>query len=157
MTVFYSMHTLFDLTKSRVLREYFPIVLGFKDAADQSVDTEEEWKRSRNQQRNWETIIQLLSLRAQPNVRIPIKLENQLLSQFNFDPMYGKRASVWHVIFSVESANLFTIGTDPTALLRADFDRIPLIAGLTESVTLSPSLIITNPPGCNTVFASIAI
>jgi hypothetical protein len=154
---FYKLHTLFDLTKTGVLRGYSPSVLGLKDSAGQIINTEADWQRSRNQQRNWETIIQLLCLRAQPTAGNPVRLDNQLISQFDFDPVYGEHATVWTVTFSVETAEVYADNKDPVAFLRSDFDRIPMIANLTESVVIDPALIITNPPGRNTTFTSIVI
>jgi hypothetical protein len=154
---FYKLHTLFDLTKTGVLRGYSPSILGLKDSAGQIINTEADWQRSRNQQRNWETIIQLLCLRSQPTAHDPVRLDNQLLSQFEFDPVYGERSSVWTVTFSVETAEVYASNKDSVALLKTDFDRIPMIANLTETSTIDPAIIVTNIPGRNTTFTSIVI
>jgi len=153
----YTLHTLLDLTKTGVLRDQLVPIVGLKDLAGQNLGTKSDWTRSRNQQRNWETIIQLLSLRTQPTVTDPIKLEDQLLSQFGFDSMYGERAAVWSVTFSTDNVDVFRVDHNPIALLQDDFDKIPMVAGLTETVDINPPLIITSLAGRNTVFTLVLI
>jgi hypothetical protein len=41
-------------------------MIPFEDQAGQPIQDLAAWNRSRNQQRNWETLLQILGLRAQP-------------------------------------------------------------------------------------------
>lgn len=153
----YSLYTLFDITRTGITRSYSSETPSRLDLAGQKVNNENSWTRSRNQQRNWETIIQLISLRAQVTPIDPKRLDNQELANYNFDPVYGKRASVWVIRFYVETQDLFLYDTNSVGLLEQDFDRIPMIIGLTETAAITPPLIITNLPGINTTFTFVAI
>jgi hypothetical protein len=153
---FYILHSLFDLTKTGTIRKSSSTVsTPFVDAAGQMITTEAEWQRSRNQQRNWETLVQLLSLRVQPNIRPPIKLQSHLVDNLGFDSTYGTIAAVWQVKFSIDVAEAFKLGNDPVGLLLLDFDRIPMITGLHETPTINPPYFITNLPGINITFAKL--
>ena len=152
----YVLHSLFDLTKTGVIRGYAPNVLGLTDQAGQLVATEKDWNRSRNQQRNWETIIQLLSLRTQPEIRPPVKLLNQSITQFRFDRGYGSYVSVWEVHFFIEPSEVFKLGNNDVALLEEDFNRIPMISQLTETITIAPAYLITDQAARNITFSKLS-
>ena len=57
--------TLFDITATGVTGHFKSARLPFLDHAGQTINNDISWNRSRNQQRNWETITQILSLRTQ--------------------------------------------------------------------------------------------
>ena len=61
-----SVRTLFDCTATGVVGHIKHDQLPFKDRADQPIGDEQTWLKSRNQQRNWESILQVISLRTQP-------------------------------------------------------------------------------------------
>lgn len=90
---------------------------------------------ARNQQRNWETLIQLLSLRVQLH-----DLSSPSMS-FAHDPW-------WSFEFAVEDAGVLAFGTNPYGQLEQDCAMVPMLIGLTEQVQITPMLI----PGINIVF-----
>ena len=57
--------TLFDITATGVTGHYKSSRVPFQDLTGTSITNEISWNRARNQQRNWETITQLISLRTQ--------------------------------------------------------------------------------------------
>ena len=65
MTTRIRVTTDFDCTNTGVTGHFKPSKLPFRDHADQLIENEDDWIRSRNQQRNLETISQILQLRTQ--------------------------------------------------------------------------------------------
>lgn len=71
------------------------------------------WNRSRNQQRNWETLLQIMQLRSQ--IAVTESAER------------GPHG--WHFVFAVE--NVMVYGED-LGELRRDAEGVPMITGLDE-------------------------
>ena len=105
--------TRFDITATGVTGHYKPSRVPFTDLTGQTIATEQDWNQARNQQRNWETITQLISLRTQvEDVTAPVHHEGQ-----------------WTFEFSVESNTIFVSGTDPIGILKQDCDGVPMLLG----------------------------
>jgi hypothetical protein len=84
--------TLFDCTFTGVTGHLRPQQLPFTTKTGLTIDTPEQWNRSRNQQRNWESLLQIISLRTQPmNVVPPIKHKDG-----------------WHFEFEVEAEGVLS-------------------------------------------------
>jgi len=90
----------------------------------------------RNQQRNWESVLQVIGLRSQPMLTrepysemIPEDIINNL-----FGEMYhGRDQRVWCVGFAVEHRDVFKNNEDQLGLLKEDFNQVPVICGLDET------------------------
>ena len=105
--------TTFDITATGVTGHCKPSRLPFIDASGQTIANEAEWNRARNQQRNLETIIQLLSLRTQiDNVTTPVFADNQ-----------------WSFEFEVESDTIFAQADDSLGVLKEDCLGVPMLLG----------------------------
>lgn len=93
----------------------------------------DDYSIARAQQSNLDTLLQTISLRAQPH-SIGIKV-------FEDDPaMYGLHSStelakIWHLKFYVESEDVFGRECE---LFLADIDLVPIIPGLTETDAIFP-------------------
>lgn len=88
----------------------------------------------RNQQRNWETVIQAMSLRTQPlMITEPEIIEENLDDVHWFGDMYTGRHKVWVWQFAVEHEDVFKLGDDPIGALLKDFEQVPVITGLDET------------------------
>lgn len=83
--------------------------------------TLEDWTTSRNQQRNWETFLQLISLRTQPFEIVEPKFKDGL----------------WFWSYQVEFEKLYFHNGDELARLKEDFDQIPMLTGLNEQGELT--------------------
>lgn len=128
-------YTLFDITSTGVTK-----------ATSQNT-------HQRNQQRNWETLQQVLGLRTQPlNLQTPVHIVDADLSCYCFGENYKGRASVWSTEFTVDQIDVFTRNGDTVALLKEDADLIPMIVGLTESVVMDPTCTQTGGNNCNICF-----
>ena len=119
--------TYFDITATRVTGHYKSSRVPFHDNVGVNVEDEASWNRARNQQRNWETITQVIGLRTQL-----FKLE---------EPTQDKQ--VWSFEFEVETPDAFGPEDNPTALLLSDADGVPMITGLNEKSDISPLLTVT--------------
>jgi hypothetical protein len=87
------------------------------------INNQIDWNRSRNKQRNWETLLQIISLRCQP--------ENIL------EP-HQTSSNSWCFEFDVELAGLFD--HDNFSNLLQDCDAVPMLTGLGETGDLQPML-----------------
>jgi len=89
----------------------------------------------RNQQRNYETFLQLIGMRNQPSVLIhPEQLEDQDLTAYGFGEEYlqavGFKYSVWMFAFTVEQPSAFDNNKGKLQALMDDFNGIPIIRAL---------------------------
>lgn len=124
---FYIVCTLFDITRTNVLV--------YRDGVDSL--------HQRNQQRNWQTVSQLIQYRTQPLlVTEPIQVAVDL-SAYNFGACYQGIHNVWHTVFAVAQEDLYTVGQDSLFYLKNNFDHVPIIAGLGETVRLTDTVIRT--------------
>ena len=129
-------YTLFDITdtgiRSHIRSAQFPML----DKHGNEIQNEQEWNKARNQQRNWETIIQIISLRAQP-VRIigprkvPIRWKNR-----------SENTYAWKLNFEVEHSSVFYSDNNELGALINDAKNVPMLVNLNEYVDLKPYLIL---------------
>lgn len=155
---YYSCYTLVDITKTNVLSTFNPSELPFVDGANHGITTEEEWNVSRNQQRNWETLLQLIGLRTQPmEISAPTSLNNIALKQYKFGKHYTSNETVWTFTFGVEHTNVFATPEDPLGALRKDIDHVPIITGLLETADINPPVFVTYADFTNIYFEEIPL
>ena len=86
------------------------------------------WNRARNQQRNWESLTQLISLRTQVDFLSKPICKDQL----------------WSFEFATET-EIFNDGTDSVGVLKADAAGIPMLHDLDNYPDIDPILITTGP------------
>ena len=94
--------------------------------------------KERDQQRNWETVLQVLSLRTQPIIlEGPIKIDSiDFKKHLGLTKTYGEfyhdfpfPQTMWAVKFCSEQAGIYNVEQ-----LYEDFDKVPVIMGLDETV-----------------------
>jgi len=112
----------------------------------------------RNQQRNYETFIQLISLRSQPIItHQPKKISNIDIEKYNFGEYYMPsvfKYDVWSFGFDSEHMDSYGTVQSPVGSLNHDFDSVPVIEGLTETAKIH-HMINTQGTRTNTYFSSI--
>ena len=114
--------TLFDCTRTGVVGRFREGKTPFVDEAGQDVTDELSWNRSRNQQRNFETLLQTIGLRTQiDDVTVP-------------ETQQGR----W--IFTLIPERPHALGTDLHDLMQDCVD-VPMIVGLGESRAVADRLI----------------
>jgi hypothetical protein len=117
--------TLFDITATGVTGHFKPSRIPFPDATGATINSEAKWNRARNQQRNWETVTQIISLRTQVDFIPPVQ---------NND--------TWTFEFEIANDQLFANDQDPLAVLKTDCADVPMITGLNETALNDTILII---------------
>jgi hypothetical protein len=138
----YACQTLFDITATGVTGHFKTTRLPFRDRAGQSVADQDSWNRSRNQQRNFETLTQILGLRTQ-------------ITDLT-DPISDLEGAKWYFEFETETAGVFGDEQDPVSVLRQDSDGVPMLRELNNDPDLEPMLI-TQGARQNIWFAPINI
>ena len=84
---------------------------------------------TRDQQRNWETVLQVLGLKTQPLIiREPVCFAGESLEHFQFGEFYQGLHNVWAFQFRGERDDFYTLDQ-----LEEDFETVPIILGLEET------------------------
>jgi hypothetical protein len=131
--------THFDCTATGITGHFRYTQLPTIDRAGQRITNQTEWNRSRNQQRNFETLTQLISLYTQP-----LELT---------DPSYNTQLQQWEFEFVVEFSAIFATENDSLGLLKQQSQHVPMIVGLTETAVTQRQLI----PDVNIFFQELNI
>jgi hypothetical protein len=138
----YACQTLFDITATGITGHFKPNKIPFRDRAGQTVLDSESWNRSRNQQRNWETLTQILGLRTQ---------------LFDVtDPVQDSTGSRWMFEFETDRDGAFGPDSNPTEVLELDAAGVPMLRELNNDPDIDPFLV-TSGPRQNIWFATISI
>ena len=88
----------------------------------------------RNQQRNWETVLQCIGLRTQPHyIQVPVQSTFADISIAEFGDFYQGEQRVWAFSWAVESHEIYDLPDNPLGGLHKDFEQVPIITGLTET------------------------
>lgn len=122
-----SCFTLFDITRTGVPNRAKPY--------DESLEYK-DWYNKRSTQCNFDTILQIISLRAQPDVindpkKIVIDISN---SDFGLSYKECKQSSVWTFDFEVNHSSVFEDGINELGHLYMDCDQVPMI--LTDNLDI---------------------
>lgn len=109
-------YTLVDITNTGV----------YRNTADRVLE--------RNQERNWESVLQTIGLRVQPTDIISPRSPRAVSMQLHqFGSYYTGSHQCWKFMFYVEQDSVFGTAAAPTELLEKDFNEVPVITGLTET------------------------
>jgi hypothetical protein len=119
MTLSIRVKTDFDCRPTGITGHFRPHTLPVIDQQGQTVMDQATWLRSRNQQRNWETIMQLISLYTQPLRVSRVRLEN-LRWQFEFD---------------TDQEDIFKINDDTVGRLKQSCNGVPVINYVEQELT----------------------
>lgn len=96
--------------------------------------------QERDQQRNWQTVLQVLSLKTQPEiVHPPGLIEVDDVNRFFFGDDFHDKHNVW--VFAFRSANVG--GNYSIEELTDDFEQVPVILGLNETARILLPLFFT--------------
>jgi hypothetical protein len=119
--------TFFDCSATGVTGHFRPSQVPFEHRAGGVVQDQRSWNYARNQQRNWETLTQLISLRTQP-------ISVASLAQ---------ESGIWSFEFEVESGLVYSTSgqeNDISGLVN-ECAGVPMITGLQETLTQETVLI----------------
>ena len=113
-------YTLFDITKTGVLNRARP--------GDDVTDTN-DWYRKRSTQCNFDTVLQVISLRAQPDIisdpeRLTIDLDDNTYFGNEFK---NETVPMWKFVFEVQHQSVFEDGINELGALYKDCSDVPMI------------------------------
>jgi hypothetical protein len=127
--------TRFDITATGVLGQYKENREIQNQADGSTIVNREAWLRARNQQRNWETMNQIIALRCLPeNIQMP-----------------RRDGDIWRFEFDIDSLAAVSDQPGDLEFLRRDAQGVPMILGLGEAMGLD-AMIRTQGTVINTDF-----
>lgn len=139
-------YTLFDIERTGVLNRKPPINL--------SEDQLLVWNKRRNSQCNYDTILQVINLRSQPEDTTETICFNVNFKDFqNFGFLYEEEEDqkCWYFDFTIIHKSVFDNGIDELGALYEDSDGVPMIKHGTEWDKLT-SFLDTSPELKNIYF-----
>ena len=120
--------TTFDITVTGVRGGFNANRLPFTDLAGSLIKDESGWHHARNQQRNWETVNQLISLRTLPHSITDSRLVDV------------SDVAIWEFDFTLDQDTALARGDDIFGSIRIDCRGVPMIVNLSESPGQIPIL-----------------
>jgi len=132
-----SCFTLFDITRTGILNRARP---------GDDVNNVGEWYKQRNTQCNFDTILQVISLRSQPEITgYPKKIET-LLNAYRFGSSFKTDSvvSIWTFDFEIQHPSVFDDGTEDLGYLYKDCQGVPMVKCETQHCDLDLNLDVTN-------------
>ena len=91
------------------------------NAVGHKINTIDDWNYSRNQQRNWETILQVVGLKTQAiDITDPVCMTRE-------------DKKIWQFTFGIEHEGIYNNGNDKLGLLKEAVHGVPMIVGLNET------------------------
>lgn len=120
-------YTLFDITQTGVLNRSRP-------GDDQDIA---EWTRKRNTQANFDTILQVINMRSQPEIvsmpkRIDIRFDEFDNFGFLFEQQDDEKYPCWKFVFDIQHHSVFNDGINELGALYNDCHQVPMILCGTE-------------------------
>ena len=134
--------TLFDITSTGVTGHCRLTRLPFTDRSGKTIKDMDGWNKARNQQRNWETLTQILSLRT------------QLVEVTT--PVIDQTGTRWMFEFETETPGVYGGDEDPTKVLRLDAAGVPMLRELNNDPDIE-SVLVTEGAQQNIWFAPFSI
>lgn len=139
-------YTLFDITKTNLVSRRPPI-----DVTDEK---KKEWQTNRNSQLNFDTIVQVISLRSQPEEITDITKTTTNFKEFdNFGFLFDdeENQDCWYFEFMISHAKVFDDGISELGMLYNDCEGVPMIKTGREWEKL-PDFLDTSPELKNIYF-----
>ena len=134
-------YTLFDITHTNVLNRSKPVG-----------DNHQLWNVQRNSQANFDTILQCISLRGNPEIlHYPHRIEDNTDSNIFGFLVEQSDFYYWKFDFKVQNNSVFDDNLESLGYLIKDCHEIPMIKCGTESVDL-PNFLDTTPELNNIYF-----
>ena len=129
-----TVYTLFDITKTGIVRRFKPETLPVTKKG-LLLTTEEEYNFARKQQSNYEVLIQILSLRTQVHDISDSKVVNKDIKEYDFDKRYKGNHNIWSFTYSVEHTDALERNNNPIGVLLQDCHNLPMLTDLNETIS----------------------
>lgn len=98
------------------------------------------------QQQNYMTLLQTVGLRVNPTIESSPKMNKMSVGNMGFGSYSGKQ-NVWSFTFSIEYEHGLTVN-----MLEEDFNLVPVVNNLDETIKLEESIFVTSGEKTNIVF-----
>mgnify|MGYP001166543291 FL=1 len=119
----YMIHTLVDITRNGNLGKNFP----FETPAGDIIDGKDTLRTARNQNSNFNTMIQMLQIRGNISYEDdPVRISHDLATT-RFGLYYEGHHTSWHFKFFTEQTDVFGEASNPTKTLVEDFNLVPIL------------------------------
>jgi len=127
-------YCLFDITSTGVTGHQRQSTYPFTTKKGHVIVDQLHLTNARNQQRNWDTVLQLIGLRTQVfEITDPVIIKNEnIFSNAKSDDR------VWAFTFEIEPQAQWSVDNDEFWILKHDSERTPMIVGLQETALLEP-------------------
>jgi len=126
----YRIHTLVDITQNGNINKQFP----FKSESGGMIHNKDTFAIARNQNANFNTMIQLLQMRGNITWDLPPeRMDLPNLGNHGYGSYYEGKHSTWHFQFYSEQAGVYGDILDPTENLVEDFNLIPVLTDCTNT------------------------
>ena len=102
------------------------------------------------QQQNFLTVLQTIGLRVNPTYVSAPAVVKEIPSKLGLGKEYKTKQNVWEFVFDIEYENALDIET-----LQNDFNLIPIITGLDETIKFKNAVFISQNSSENIVFFCI--
>lgn len=115
-------YTLFDITPTGIVNRNRPV-------EDEEIAS---WLHKRNTQCNFDTVLQAISLRSQPEIikmpeKTQIRFDEFTDFGFLFEQQEDEVYACWSFDFNIQHASVFNDGTNALGALYSDCDTVPMI------------------------------
>ena len=102
------------------------------------------------QEANFQTVLQTIGLRVNIEYENSPHFEEITVTKMPFDDKYKGKQMLWTFDFNVEYEDALTL-----EMLISDFDLIPIITGLNETIQLDKALFKTTGKNTNILFSVV--
>ena len=120
------------------------------DITNTDTRRQDDNKFAYKQEANFQTVIQTVGLRVNLKYDTKPAIDNISIAKLDFSDKYKGKQNVWTFDFEIE----YEGGLDINMLIK-DFDLIPVIAGLDETITLEKALFRTTGNDTNILFSVV--
>ena len=127
----FRIQTLIDITETRARRQ-------------------SEDKFAYKQEANFQTVLQTIGMRVNIEYQNSPTFEEVSIGKMLFDDKYKGKQMLWTFDFDIEYEDALTL-----EMLEGDFDLIPIITGLNETIELNKALFKTTGKDVNTLFSVV--
>ena len=127
----FRIQTLIDITETRARRQ-------------------SEDKFAYKQEANFQTVLQTIGMRVNIEYQNSPTFEEVSVGKMLFDDKYKGKQMLWTFDFDIEYEDALTL-----EMLEGDFDLIPIITGLNETIELNKALFKTTGKDVNTLFSVV--
>tara|TARA_B100001113_G_scaffold74844_1_gene58294 strand:- start:6096 stop:6617 length:522 start_codon:yes stop_codon:yes gene_type:complete len=144
----YCVQTLVDVSDNGNLNKAFP----FTTKSGYLVHDKESLALAKNQQQNFNTLVQSLQLRANINWKQHPVITNIVTGNTRFGKVYEGKHKVWTFIFFTDQNDVYQDSDGATGAVEKDLDLIPVLSFCKETATFPKNAFLTQDDDIRNTF-----